>query len=136
MFIMFHLDIETQKSVTRGFISFFLVSAENLEFVKIDRQIKSLIFASHQSLDRPKVPKYAFASDFSRHAKSSLMANIGFFSSTKVAIRDYSLQKNLNGNIYPLRCWRLTSDSPRRSRNIFQFGVSRLSNRVSAKLLT
>ena len=62
-------------SVSRGFVSSVLVTAENLRLLEIFWQIKPLIFPPHQNFYVPKIPKYATTSDFSRPSKSSLIGN-------------------------------------------------------------
>ena len=69
-------------SVIGGLVSSTWVSAEKLK-EEMYWQIKPLIFSSHQNLDSPKVPTYAFTFYLSWHAKSSLTATTGFMSSTR-----------------------------------------------------
>ena len=73
----------------KGLVSSILVSAENLKLVEIDWWVKSMIFASYQNLDTPKIPINAIILDLSRHSKLSSPATTGFISFTKVAIEDF-----------------------------------------------
>ena len=73
-----------------------------------------------------KIQKDAITFDLCRHAKSSLTATTVFISSTKFAIKGFSLLKGISGNIcniHPLRCLQLTSDRPKKSRSFLQYGV-------------
>ena len=76
----------SSHKVFRDLVCSILVSVENMKLVEMCWQNKPLIFSSNQNLDKPKIPKYAFIFDLSRHAKSSLTATTGFVSSTRVAI--------------------------------------------------
>ena len=105
-----------------------LVSTENLKLMEIYWQIKPLIFSAHQNLDEPKIPKYFFNFDLFRHANSSLTATRVFISSTKVAIKEFPLLRIISASNCPFRCFRLTFDSPKKSRNIFQYQVFSIFN--------
>ena len=113
----------SESSVTRGLISSILVSVKNLKPVEFYWQIEQMMFSWHQNLDTPKILKYAIIFDLSRHAKSSLTANTVFMSSIKVKIKEFPLLRGISGFSYPFRSLQLTSDSPRKARGIFQYGV-------------
>ena len=78
----------------------------------------------YECLDCLKFPNYAFPSDSSLHSKSSLSATTGFSFSTKFAVERFLKLRNISGYNCPSRSLRLTSESPKKSRSNFQYGVS------------
>ena len=82
---------------------------------------KALIFSLHQNPDSPKIPKCVNTFALSRHAKSSLTATTGFLSYSNIGIKKSLLLLNISPNNHLYRS--LTSDSPKKSRNSFQYRV-------------
>ena len=110
-------------SVTRGLGSSILVSAENLKLVEINWQNKLLLLSSLQKTYSPKYAKRALIFVLPRQSKSSLTPTTAFISSTKFAIKKFSLLRSIKASNYHLRYLQLTSGSPKKSRSFFQYGV-------------
>ena len=82
-----------------------------------------MIFSTHFNLNKTDFPKNAINFDLSRHAKLPLTATTGFISSTKIEIRGFPFCRSISSSNYPFCYLRLTSDSPEKSRSVFQYGV-------------